>query len=363
MEWMPLLHHFGLATDGSEERDMDDVAIIGIDLAKQVFHAHGARSDGSVAFRKRLSRAQVLPFLEKQSRCVVAMEAVASAHQWGRAIIDLGHQVRLIPPTYVKPFVKRQKNDTADAEAIAEACARPTMRFVAVKSEEQQARAMVFRTRDLLVRQRTQLINALRGHLAEHGVVAPQGPANLKVLASVLDDADRALPSLVRDLGLLFLDQIILLDSKIADIKKTLRREAQRGHETRRLQTMPGIAPITAMAVEAFAPPMSTFKRGRDFAAWLGLVPIQHSTGGKQRLGRTSKMGQRDIRRLLIIGAMSVIRWASRRGARKGSWLQLMMDRKPLMLVAMALANKMARTIWAMLTKQEDYRDPAVAVA
>lgn len=342
---------------------MDNVAIIGIDLAKRVFHAHGARSDGSVAFRKRLSRPQVLPFLEKQARCVVAMEACASAHQWGRAIIDLGHEVRLIPPTYVKPFVKRQKNDTADAEAIAEACSRPTMRYVAVKTEEQQARAMVFRTRDLLVRQRTQLINALRGHLAEHGVVAPQGPAHLKVLANVLGEANCAPPSLVRELGVLFLDQIILLDRKIADIEKTLRREAQRGTETRRLQTMPGIGPITAMAVESFAPPMSTFKRGRDFAAWLGLVPVQHSTGGKQRLGRTSKMGQRDIRRLLIIGAMSVIRWASRRGARDGSWLQRMMDRKPLMLVAMALANKMARTIWAMLTKQENYRDPAVAAA
>lgn len=342
---------------------MNDVAIIGIDLAKRVFHAHGAHIDGAVVFRKKLSRSQVLPFLEKQSRCVVAMEACGGAHQWGRAILKLGHEVRLIPPIYVKPFVKRQKNDTADAEAIAEACSRPTMRYVEVKTEEQQARAMIFRTRDLLVRQRTQLINALRGHLAEHGLVAPQGPANVKVLASALEGSDWSFPAIVRELGTLFVTQIVQLDGKINEVEKALRREAQRGSETRRLQSMPGIGPITAMAVEAFAPPMTTFKRGRDFAAWLGLVPVQHSTGGKQRLGRTSKMGQRDIRRLLIIGAMSVVQWASRRGARDGSWLQRMMDRKPRMLVAMALANKMARSIWAMLTKQENYKDPVVAAA
>lgn len=194
-------------------------------------------------------------------------------------------------------------------------------------------------------------------------MVAPQGPANLNILASVLEDDDCALPVIIRKLGALFLEQIVQLDAKITDVEKALRREAQRGNETRRLQSMPGVGPITAMAVDAFAPPMSTFKRGRDFAAWLGLVPVQHSTGGKQRLGRTSKMGQRDIRRLLIIGAVSVVQWASRRGTREGSWLQRMMDRKPPMLVAMALANKMARSIWAMLTKQENYKDPAVVAA
>ena len=342
---------------------MEKATIIGIDLAKRVFQVHGATSDGNVAFRKKLSRPKLLTFLAAQPHCIVAMEACATAHEWGRVIGQLGHTVRLVPPVYVKPYVKRQKNDAADAEAIAEAASRPTMRFVAVKTEEQQARSMIFRTRDLLVRQRTQLINALRGHLAEHGVVAAQGEANLQPLANVVNDIESSLLPIVRDLGRLYLEQIDLLAEKIAEIEKTLRREAARGEATARLQTMPGIGPITAMAIEAFAPPLETFKRGRDFAAWLGLVPIQHSTGGKQRLGRVSRMGQRDIRRLLIIGAMAVVQWASRKGPPEGSWLAGMLARKPRMLVAMALANKMARSAWAMLTKREDYRIPTVAQA
>ncbi len=340
---------------------MEEVSIIGLDLAKRSFQAHGARADGGVAFRKKLSREKVLAFLAEQSRCVVAMEACGSAHHWGRAIRDLGHEVRLVPPAYVKPFVKRQKNDAADAEAISEAASRPTMRFVAVKTEEQQARAMLFRTRDLLVRQRTQLINALRGHLAEHGVVAPQGPVNVKILLEAIEEATASLPLLVVELSRVFLRQIDGLAQKIAELEKATVHEAARGATTRRLQTMPGVGPITAMAIETFAPPMEVFRRGRDFAAWLGLVPRQHSTGGKQLLGKTSKMGQRDIRRLLIIGAMAVVRWASRKGAPEGSWLHRMLARKPRMLVAIALANKMARSIWAMLAKGEDYRVPAAA--
>ena len=353
---------------------MDQAIIIGIDLAKRVFQAHGARADGAVAFRKKLSRAQLLPFLASQPKCMVAMEACATAHDWGREIEKLGHVVRLIAPIYVKPYVKRQKNDTADAEAICEAASRPTMRFVAVKSRDQQARAMIFRTRDLLVRQRTQLINALRGHLAEYGVIAAQGPAHVKRLADALNAPETGLPPTVRDLGQIYVDQIAAYAGKIADLDKTLRAEAAKGEVTARLQTMPGIGPITAMAVEAFAPPMETFRRGRDFAAWLGLVPLQRSTGGKQRLGQTSKMGQRDIRRLLIIGAMTIIRWATRNGAPSGSWLARMMARKPRLVVAIALANsercgatgpsppRTARSAWAMLMKQENYRDPVAAI-
>jgi transposase len=340
---------------------MEKVSIIGLDLAKRSFQAHGALAGGGVAFRKKLSREKVLAFFAGQPHCVVAMEACGSAHHWGRAIRDLGHEVRLIPPTYVKPFVKRQKNDAADAEAIAEAASRPTMRVVAVKTEEQQARAMLFRTRDLLVRQRTQLINALRGHLAEHGVVAPQGPANVKVLAEAVEDQGTSLPLLVVELAHVFLDQIEGLSKRISGLEKVTAHEAACGETTRRLQTMPGVGPITALAIETFAPPMGVFKRGRDFAAWLGLAPRQHSTGGKQVLGRISKMGQRDIRRLLIMGAMTIVRWACRKGTATGSWLHRMLARKPRMLAAIALANKMARAIWAMLARGEDYRVPAAA--
>jgi transposase len=312
--------------------------------------------------RKKVSRAQLLGFLAKQPRAIVAMEACATAHEWGRAISGLGHDVRLIPPIYVKPFVRRQKNDAADAEAIAEAASRPTMRFVAVKTEEQQARSMIFRTRDLLVRQRTQLVNALRGHLAEHGIVAAQGLAKVKVLATAMRDTGSLHP-LVRELGQRYLDHIARLDVEIAELDKRLRRPSKDDETAKRLQSMPGMGPITAAAIEAFAPPMVTFKRGRDFAAWLGLVPRQHTTGGKPRLGRTSKMGQRDIRRLLIIGAMTVVRWAVRKGAAKGSWLARMLAQKPRLVVAIALANKMARSAWAMLSKGEEYRGSALAPA
>ena len=244
-----------------------------------------------------------------------------------------------IPPAYVKPFVKRQKNDMADAEAIAAAASRPTMRFVAVKSEARQAAAMAYRTRDLLVRQRTQTINALRAHLAEQGIIAPVGPAHVGRLAAVVDGADGALPAAVRDLARLLLDQIADLSQKIEGLDGELRRRANADDTARRLTTIPGVGPITAAAITTFAPPMETFSKGRDFAAWVGLTPRQHSSGGKARLGRTSKMGQKDIRRLLIIGAVAVVRWATRKGAPDGSWLGRMLACKPKMLVAVALAK------------------------
>jgi transposase len=342
---------------------MKEVSIVGLDLAKRVFQAHGARADGSAVFRRKLSRGQVLAFFTGLPTCVVAMEACATAHYWAREIGKLGHEVRLLPPAYVKPFVKRQKNDAADAEAIVEAASRPSMRFVAPKTESQQARSMIFRTRDLFVRQRTQLINAVRAHLAEHGFIAPQGITNLAALTEIIEDTNIGLELIVVETARLYLEQIDTLSSRIASLEKTLKSEAKRSESTARLMAMPGMGPITAMAIEAFAPSMTVFRKGRDFAAWLGLVPRQYSSGGKQVLGRTSKMGQRDIRRLLIIGAMTVIRWACRKAPAETSWLARMLTRKPRMLVAIALANKMARSIWAMMTKNEDYRDSGLAAA
>lgn len=261
----------------------------------------------------------------------------------------------------MKPFVKRQKNDAPDAEAIAEAASRPTMWFVSVKTQEQQAESMLFRTRDLLVRQRTQVINALRGHLAEHGRIAPQGLASVRRLSELLESPNAAIPETVRSLGMMMLEQIAWLDARIDELAKEIRSRAAQDEEIARFMTMPGVGPISAMAIRAFAPPLETFGSGRDFAAWLGLVPKQMSTGGKPKLGKTSRMGQRDIRRLLIIGAMGVVRWALRKAPPAGSWLERMMARKPRILVAMPLANKMARMLWAMATKKEDYRGSVVA--
>lgn len=340
---------------------MQQVTTIGIDLAKNTFQLHGAAPDGSVLFRKKLSRTKVLPFLASQPCAVVAMEACASAHHWGRQIGALGHEVRLIAPIYVKPFVKRQKNDMADAEAIAEAASRPTMRFVAVKSAEQQGQGMLFRTRDLLVRRKTQTINALRGHLAEFGIVAAQGPARVEVLAKAVEDETTPLPEMARDLARLLVGQVAELGGKIGALEREIRRRAPKDAQIARLMTIPGVGAICATAVHAFAPSMSTFGSGRDFAAWVGLTPRQHSTGGKAKLGSTSKMGQRDIRRLLIIGASAVVTWAARKGPRPDSWLARMMARKPHMLVVVALANKMARMIWAITTRETLYKDPVVA--
>ena len=340
---------------------MEQASIIEIDLAKHSFQLHGAASDGSVLFRRKLTRGKVLQFVASQPRCVVAMEACASAHHWGREIQKLGHEVKLVPPIYVKPFLKRQKNDTTDAEAICEAAQRPTMSFVAVKSEAQQARGMVFRTRDLLVRQRTQTINALRGHLAEFGIVAPQGVAHLGRLAAAVEAPGTGLPEPVDELAGLLLERIADLHEKIEELERQLCACAREDEAAARLMSIPGVGPITAMALQAFAPPMESFRRGRDFAAWLGLVPRQHTTGGKPRLGRISKMGQRDLRRLLIIGAMAVVRHAIRRGGTADPWLANMLERKPRMLVAVALANRMARVAWAMMRNKEAYRVHASA--
>jgi transposase len=335
--------------------------MIGVDLAKNVFQIHGASMTGDVLFRKKLSRPQFLKFMAGQPPAVVAMEACGSANFWAQEMTRLGHEVKLIPPRYVKPFVKRQKNDAADAEAIVIAAQRPEMRFVEPKSKEQQARAVLFRSRERLVHQRTELVNALRSHLYEFGYTVPQGIGHIRRVDAILDDPNCDLPDLVREECHDLLDQISETTVRIDAKTKRVKALAAETDMARRLQTMPGIGPIIALAVEAFAPDMASFKRGRDFAAWLGLVPRQHSSGGKERLGRVSKAGQADIRRLLIIGAMSRLNWLGRKSIAEDSWLARLLARKPKMLVAIALANKMARAIWAMLTKDEDYRDPAQA--
>jgi transposase len=341
---------------------MGQVSTIGLDIAKRVFQAHGADSAGNEVLRKKLARDKVLMFLASQPSCVVALEACGGAHHWGREIAKLGHRVKLIAPKYVKPFVKRQKNDAADAEAICEAAQRPTMRFVAVKSAEAQASALVFRTRDLLVRQRTQIINALRGHLTEYGVVVAQGPAHVTKLIEYVKDPKCDLPQEALSIMPVLIASLKDLDEKITLLDREIAKRAREDQVARRLTTIPGIGPIIATAIAALAPPVETFKRGRDFAAWVGLTPLQRSTGGKQKLGATSKMGERTIRRLLILGASAVVRQVVRRGAPQGSWLARMLARKPRMPVIVALANKMARIAWALLAKGEVYKAP-VAVA
>jgi transposase len=342
---------------------MSEVTTIGLDLAKNVFQVHGADSSGHAVLRKKLRRDQVLSFFSQVPPCVVAMEACGGAHFWGREIGKLGHDVRLVPPAYVKPFVKRQKNDAADAEAICEAAQRPSMRFVPVKSEETQGAAMVFRVRELLIRQRTQAINALRGHLAEFGAVVPQGAANAGRLVALVEDRDNSLPADARGTLEVLIGTLAQLDTQIRKLDAEIARRAKESDVARRLMTVPGIGPLIATAIAVLAPPPETFRRGRDFAAWLGLVPRQHSTGGKQRLGATTKMGERSLRRLLIIGANSVIiKRHVHKEAQPGTWLGGLLSRKPPMLVRVALANKMARIVWALMARGGVYRSP-VAMA
>lgn len=335
---------------------MTDVHLIGIDIAKRVFQAHAINEKGETLWQKKLSRAQFDKFIREIPTTLVAMETCGGAHHWGRVAQSVGHEVRLIPPQYVKPYVRRHKSDAIDAAAIAEAATRPSMKFVAVKSETQQSRSARFRTRELFVRQRTQLINALRGHLLEFGIALPQGQNSVQPLLRNAEAAVQTqVPRPMQPIARTYIHQIIALTEQITAYEKALRKEARENTEMKRMQSMPGIGPITALAVEAFCPPMQDFKTGRNFAAWLGLVPRQNSTGGKRKYGRITKMGQRDIRRLLIIGAMSQIAASKKAPERADPWLLDMLKRKPRLVAGVALANRMARRLWAMLKTKRDY--------
>lgn len=351
--------HNGVLGTAKEEPSMDKVSTIGIDIAKNVFQVHGIDVEGSVVVRRQLRRGQMMAFFRKLSPCLVGIEACATAHHWARQLIGLGHEVKLMPPHYVKPYVKRSKNDATDAAAICEAVTRPSMRFVSVKSLDQQAVLVLHRSRELLVRQRTMLINAIRAHMAEFGLIAPAGVPRVKeLLAVIADEEDSRLPSVARTCLKGLVRQFLSLEKEIIAIERRIRRWHRSNEVSQRLETIPGIGPIIASALTATITNPEVFKSGRELAAWIGLVPRQSSTGGKQRLGKISKQGDQYLRWLLIAGAMSVVHHAKRRGQSNLPWLADIIDRKPTKVAAVALANKNARIVWALLRYGETYRSP-----
>lgn len=336
---------------------MSELSMIGFDLAKSVFQVHGVDGCGLVAVRRQLRRGEVIKFFSKLAPCLIGMEACASAHYWARELVKLGHEVRLIPPAYVKPYVKRgRKNDATDAEAICEAMQRPHIQVVPVKTEEQQAALSLHRVRSLLMTQRTMLGNALRAHFGEFGITVPQGDAGLgKLVVQALDAEDRSLPQAARDALAMLAAQWRETDVKIAALDRKILAGHRADAASVRVATIPGIGPLTASALVAAIGDPARFKTGRHFAAWLGLVPKQNSSGGKDRLGGITKMGDRHLRSLLVIGATAVLR---HRQKEKDTWLAKLRARKSARQVTVALANKMARIAWALLAKGGVYREP-----
>jgi transposase len=343
---------------------MSEITFVGLDLAKRLFQVHGADREGRPVLRKRLRRGQVLDYFANLSPCLIGMEACAGSHYWGRELQALGHEVRLIPPQYVKPYVKTNKNDATDAEAICEALTRPTMRFTTLKSTEQQSVLMLHRTRELLVRQRTMLINALRGHCAEFGIVAAQGLSRTgELIQRVEDPTDTSLPDLARQALQCLTTQLRSLQQQIASIEKKLQAWHASCEASRRLAEIPGVGLITATAIVASVGDAAQFRSARQFAAWLGLVPQQHSSGGKERLGHISKRGDSYIRRLLVHGARAHLSWSRRKKEIRSAWLIGLLARRPTNVVLVAMANKTARTAWAMLSRGERYQERVAAAA
>ena len=365
MGWMAPLRHrraklvFSRITR-NREPSMSEITTIGLDLAKHVFQAHGIDAEGTTVLRKRLRRGQVLAFFSRIPRCVVGLEACATGHYWARELGALGHEVRLMPAQYVKAYIKRNKHDAADAEAICEAVGRPTMRFVPVKTADQQATQLLHRGREQLVRQRTMLVNALRAHLAEFGVVAAQGLRKVgELIAIIRDDGDRRLPAVARQVLRVLANQIEQVEAAVAALERQLLAWHNSNPVSQRLASIPGIGPIIATAIATTVADPTVFRSGREFAAWLGLVPRQNSTGGRTRLGGITKRGNRYLRRLLINGASANL--LRSKATKADPWVIGLRRRRPPLVVAVALANKTARIAWAVMLRQERYQPRAVA--
>jgi len=338
---------------------MQTITTIGLDIAKSVFQVHGVDAGGQVVIRRQLKRRYVLEFFQKLSPCLVGIEACASSHHWSRELQALGHTVRLMPPAYVKPYVKRQKNDATDAEAICEAVTRPNMRFVATKTTEQQSCLTLHRTRHLLMRQQTSVINAIRAHLAEFGIVAPVGRNGVEQLLGVVaDPKDRRLPDIARACVAVLGAQLQMLKAQILESDRMIRAWHRSNEASMRLDEIPGVGPVLATALVASVAEPKAFRSGRDFSAWIGLVPKQKSSGGKERLGNISKRGDRYLRSLFTIGALAVIRYAQIHGTKHRPWLAALLARRPAKVAAIALANKLARMAWAVMAKSARSRNP-----
>ena len=337
-----------------------DISTIGLDLAKSVFQVHGVDASGAVAIRKVLRRSQVLPFFAKLSPCLVGVEACGTSHHWARELMKFGHEVRLMPPAYVKPYVKRGKTDANDAEAICEAVTRPTMRFVALKSPEQQAALALHRTRNLLVKQRTQLVNMIRGLLAELGIAIPRGLERALTMArqiieeEILDVPDEAATAIA-----ILCEQALAVHERLRSIDRAMLAWQRASDVATRLATIPGIGPVGASALAASVADPHQFKSGREFAAWLGLTPLQKSSGGKERQGRISKMGDKYLRKLLIVGMTSLVRRAKYKPESVDPYVADLLARKPVRVATVAMANKTARIAWAIMARGGTYREPA----
>ena len=343
---------------------MRGITTIGLDIAKSVFQVHGIDAEGNVIIRRQLKRRYVLSFFQKLPACVVGLEACASSHHWSRELQALGHTARLMPPAYVKPYVKRQKNDATDAEAICEAVRRPTMRFVETKTLEQQSCLVLHRTRHLFIRQQTSVINAIRAHLAEFGIVAPVGRRGVEELLDVIGEAsDKRLPEVARACLATLGNQLRMLKAQILNFDRMITAWHRSNETSKRLDELPGVGPALATALVASVADPKAFRSGRDFSAWVGLVPKQSSSGGKQKLGSISKQGDRYLRSLFTAGALAVIRYAKIHGTKHRPWLTALLARRPTKVAAIALANKIARMAWAMMARGERYREPVALAA